>query len=251
MLRSIKMLTEFEQLKEDLKPLFKKAFYEQFRTFPINEKILTNAKSEDELLNFLKVLDYYSRDADLAYDGAKKAIADRINFELEGFIRRGGQPKTLRDSLVDFFTVANESWRIDGAAEKEANRIQQQLEKALIQSSRAPVSESAPAPAVQYTGPPIRAPRLPTNSANVTSNNNQSLKFAPPRENVNSLVPKGAAGSSNPASKNSTPNRSAPRQRTNATTSYRAAIGNQENPDNKNSSIVPPTLPKGAKPSGR
>lgn len=241
------MLTEFDQLKEVLKPLFRKAFHEQFKSFSINEEILTNAKSKDELLNFLKVLDYYSFKDDFGYDGAKKAIADEINFELEGFTRRGGQPKTLGDSLVDFFTVANESWRIDGAAEKEANRIQQQLEKDLIQSSRAPVSAIAPAPARRYAGPPIRAPRLPTNSANVTPNNNQSLKFAPPRENVNPLVPKGAAGSSNPASKHSTPNRSAPRKPTNATTSYRAAILNQVNPDNKHSSdSVHPTPPKGA-----
>ena len=83
-------------------------------------------------------------------------------------------------------------------------------------------------------------------------NNNQSLEFAPPRENVNPLVPKGAAGSSNPASKHSTPNRSAPRERTNATTSYRAAIRNQVSPDNEHSSDSAHRTPlKGPKPSAR
>ena len=152
-------LSAFEQLKENLKPLFKKAFPEQFGILTKNAEILTNAKSKEDLLNFLKVLDYSSRYEDFAYNGAKKAIADGINFELEGFTRRGGQPKTWWDSFVDFFTVAKESWRIGStysklSAEDEAASIQEKLEDTLIKPS-AKVS----APSAQVSPHHIIAPR--------------------------------------------------------------------------------------------
>ena len=150
------MLTEFDQLKEVLKPLFRKAFYEQFNSHNQGIKTETNAlfqaaSNVEQLKNVLKVLDYHARGEEEIYD---KTNADAIYSKL--------------------FSKAqsNNDWRISGKySDTNAANEAADIKSHLIKPPPAPVSAIPPAPAVQYAGPLIRAPRLPTNSANVTPNN--------------------------------------------------------------------------------
>lgn len=231
------MLTQFEQLKKELKPLFEKAFYEQFNSHNQGIKTETNAlfqaaSNVEQLKNVLKVLDYHARGEEEIYDNTN---ADAIYSKLVSKAQ------------------SNNDWRISGTySDTKAANEAADIKNHLIKPPPALVSASAPAPAVRYACPPIRPPRTVLHIGNVTPPNklspvdsNKSKEFARSQNSVNPFAPKGAAES---RQSTSIPNRSAPRgkhEATNPAAIYRSALDNEKL--SNNTSPTSPPRPKGAR----
>ncbi len=237
------MLTEFEQLKKELKPLFEKAFYGQFNSHNQGTKTETNAlfqaaSNEEQLTNVLKVLDYHARGEEEIYDNTNvDAIYSKLVSEAQ----------------------SNNDWRISGTySDTNAANEAADIKNHLIKPPPAPVSAIAPAPAVRNAGHSICAPRAVLHSGNVTPSNkvsqmgpNASQSFTQSQKSVNPLgPPKGAVGSSKPADSNhSLPKRSTPRvvsRPTDSTAQYRSVLHNKGGTEGPSSGSVLPTPPKGA-----